>query len=405
MAVQVFLGQPSARIKQWIIDHHPKPVEDPDPVDLTPWGQLVSALENCNPSDFTAMDYTGSDASLINKKVGTGLTVKYDIASDGNLVDTTWINLGFNASIPEYIKYRRAVGSGWKHIWIKSMKSNLLAPIAIGDQVYVRSFDDESGMHTWTAVEGEVVTAIDGTFTYGNNTPYGIYSVPTSITTAKGTYAFCGYNMTLNSQALLRFGEGSMNNDVFTMLYFDSNGGYNRYATTQIRAILNSKTGTCPGWYYDTDWTVEGDFTANSVVLKTTSDNGLLQNITNTVNRTWVHGSLRSAAILDENNCEHVVDKFWLLGSGNIANGGTDNLNGEDNKYDSTKFMQFNSNASRIKYIMKTNGSVGGSEDDWWLRSAASSSDNYVGYASWNGTMDYHSAISYRGCSPAFQIG
>ena len=31
MAVQVFLGQPAARIKQWMIDHPPKPPEDPDP--------------------------------------------------------------------------------------------------------------------------------------------------------------------------------------------------------------------------------------------------------------------------------------------------------------------------------------------------------------------------------------
>lgn len=38
MSVQVFLGEPPARIKQWIIDHPPKPPEDPDPIDTSDWG-------------------------------------------------------------------------------------------------------------------------------------------------------------------------------------------------------------------------------------------------------------------------------------------------------------------------------------------------------------------------------
>ena len=61
MAVQVFLGQPAAHIKQWMIDHPPKPPEDPDPVDESSWGKLVAALENCTPDQFNGLNYTGTD--------------------------------------------------------------------------------------------------------------------------------------------------------------------------------------------------------------------------------------------------------------------------------------------------------------------------------------------------------
>lgn len=125
MLVQVFLGEPPAHIKQWIIDHPPKPPEDPDPVDTSDWGKLVAALENCTPDQFNGLNYTGTNELLTQLAVGAGATVKYKI-DDINPVDTTWINLGYNASIPEYVKYRRAIGSDWKHVWVPSRKKRTL---------------------------------------------------------------------------------------------------------------------------------------------------------------------------------------------------------------------------------------------------------------------------------------
>jgi len=43
MGTTIFLGEPPAKIKKWIIEHS----EQPDPVDSSAWGQVVAALENC----------------------------------------------------------------------------------------------------------------------------------------------------------------------------------------------------------------------------------------------------------------------------------------------------------------------------------------------------------------------
>ena len=69
MAVQVFLGQPAAHIKQWMIDHPPTPPEDPDPdlVDESSQGKLVAALENCTPDQFNGLNYTGTDEHVQEK--------------------------------------------------------------------------------------------------------------------------------------------------------------------------------------------------------------------------------------------------------------------------------------------------------------------------------------------------
>ena len=80
---------------------------------------------------------------------------------------------------------------------MKSTKSDLLADIAVGDQVYKRTYSEDILDNVYTESEGEIITAVsDEKFTYGNNCTY---SVPMSITTSKSYYEFCGYNMTINS--------------------------------------------------------------------------------------------------------------------------------------------------------------------------------------------------------------
>ena len=397
MAIQIFLGEPPAHIKQWIIDHQPMK-EEPDPVDTSDWGKLVAALEDCKPSDFNGLNYVGENELLTELAVGAGATVKYKI-DDINPVNTTWINLGYNASIPEYVKYRRAIGTGWKHVWIPSRKSELLAPIAVGDQVYAREFDTVARAHTWTAVEGEVVTAIDGTFTYGNNCTY---DVPTSITTDKGTYTLCGYNITLNSHALLMLDAAEIGKICFDRQNNDSANRRNIYDISRIRHWMNDLTCTDAACY---DGSAYIPVTFQTLINKISNEEGLIRNIAPTVNRTWVHANhvAKATQALDTNHCEHLADKFWLLGYANV-----NKINEEsypDCIYDTTKFLQLADNASRKKFKMLSNGSVGGSTDYWHLRSASSDYDSSNGNVLKDGSVGYNGSVSGYGCSPAFQIG
>ena len=80
--------------------------------------------------------------------VGSTLTTKYDIASDGNPIDMPWQVLGYNSSIPKYVKYKDASGN---KIYVSSMKaaSNgdvqgyLLSAIVENDPVYIKNADGE----------------------------------------------------------------------------------------------------------------------------------------------------------------------------------------------------------------------------------------------------------------------
>ena len=129
--------------------------------------------------------------------IGSAVEVPYKL--DGtNAVNTRWIILGYNGSIPAMVKYRKSAGSGWKHVWVSSMKNDLLADIAVGDKVFIRAYDSESSDFVYT--EEAEITAVSGSFTYGNNCTY---SVPTQIVAGGKTYDFCGYNITFNSEALL----------------------------------------------------------------------------------------------------------------------------------------------------------------------------------------------------------
>ena len=249
MGTSIFLGMPPENIKNWIIEHGPEPSDVPDPVDTTEWGQVVAALENCTSGQFdsSTLAYTGSDSLLTAFNLGSGVSdLKYNIYSSSDPVDTTWINLGFNATVPEYVKYRRAIDGGWKHVWLKSLKSGLLAPIAIGDKVCLRDYNESTYDNDYYET-AEVVTAVAGSFNYGNN---ATFSVPTSITTAKGTYDFCGYNFCLNSQPVLSV-EGcisciwSGDPDTYT--------GTNDWSQATLRKWLNT-AGTVDGMrFYDTD--------------------------------------------------------------------------------------------------------------------------------------------------------
>lgn len=197
---RLFLGNPPENIKQWIITHYD--TEPSAPTDGSPYGRIVAALEACSPSDFDmdTLEYKGTNKTLAKLAVGAGVTSKYEIKTDETPVDMTWINLGYNGSIPEYVKYK----NGNEKVYVRSITGDL------GDLItdFVRrkalkrtDFVDAS--QNWLYEEiGDIADKSSDVFEYGNNNKY---AVPMSITVGGKTYDFCGYNITLNSELALNF--------------------------------------------------------------------------------------------------------------------------------------------------------------------------------------------------------
>ena len=155
MGTRVFLGQPPERIKKWIIDHYSPETEIMTKMtygstelessivgalktsDLgivyDDWNDLVEKLEN----------YPTTSADL--PIVGSYLSTSYEIGDD-EFVPMEWQILGYNTSIPEYVKYK----NGDDRIYVRSVKTDggLLSAIAEGDTVYTR---DEANIYTSTS--------------------------------------------------------------------------------------------------------------------------------------------------------------------------------------------------------------------------------------------------------------
>jgi hypothetical protein len=201
-----------------------------DREDTTLFGRIVSALEG-GADDSNPITISGNTLS-----VGGALNnVLFDSGAESP-VPTTWINLGYNKSIPEYVKYRRVLGIGYKHVWVRSVKSGFIAPISVGDTVYVRSFNSSTLENDYVeSIDDGTITAVGGeTFTYGNNCTY---SVPMSITTSKGEYTFCGYNITLQSESLLGLED---NGAMYHLMQFNPNQNPT-WSDSHLRSWLNGK--------------------------------------------------------------------------------------------------------------------------------------------------------------------
>lgn len=103
-------------------------------------------------------------------------------------VGITWKVLGYNASIPEYVKYK----NGSEYVFVPSTVSGLLTPITAGRGAFTREYNPTTGDFTYTSVGS--VTAVSGSFTYGNNCTF---DVPMSVTVDGKEYTFTGYNITI----------------------------------------------------------------------------------------------------------------------------------------------------------------------------------------------------------------
>ena len=149
------------------------------------------------------------------------------------------------------------------------------------------------------------------------------------------------------------------------------------------------------------------------------NDNAFVDHVQNTVNRTWTYTSSsynwRAGKTIDSTGCEHVVDKFWLLGIGNINCSGKNSsgtLYFPDGNYDTSKYSTIWPTDKTILKIyaelkhnyMSALGTDSGTPCYWWLRSAYSSYSHYVGVVYNDGYVNYINASIYYGVLPACTI-
>ena len=178
-----------------------------------------------------------------------------------------------------------------------------------------------------------------------------------------------------------------------------------------------------------TDGVVNQGWSGNSGALNNGEIVGLLDrlpdtnftnNIIPTVTRTWVYSSWRNGTE-DSNGCQHLADKFRLLGVGEVnckgssttqyfPDGGA-SVGGENRGYDTSRFGDvfsetdvFTNEKSRERKTMKEDGTEG-SACNWWLRSAHSNYSDYVGYVYIGGSVSGYYASNNSAVLPACLIG
>ena len=205
----------------------------------------------------------------------------------------------------------------------------------------------------------------------------------------------------------------------------------NDWSGSQIRAWLNGNNNVDLSqqiWkYFDNSYSAQAQTTGNVIPKFTTrfgADNGFLDNIVQVVNRTWVWGTstrntLWNKKVLDNNKCEHVIDKFWLLGVGQVNCSGSNTsqyFNGY--QYETTIYSELFKNtdiwtneSSRIRLLMKEDGTKFAIARYWRLRSAYSNtsheySSRIVGYVYGSGFVysDYAYITDYGALLPACTI-
>ena len=290
MSVQFFLGYPPNHIKQWIIDHY-QPA-------LGFWEQIVKNLETEPSCEKKSIKTTDDLVAGVLPSVGSTIPVDYKIDANGDAVSTEWMVLGYNSSIPSRVKYV----NGNKAIYVATTSGGLLAQIATGTSVYSDKTTETSS--------GSVESVGSSTFVYGNNCTY---TVPTTVTVDGVEYSFAGYNMTIQSRYCLATQDGG------TLYYntrFDKQGGSNAWSTSELRSWMNGSSVVSGQRWYD----INKEETSTNItgLLSRLPDTTFVNAVIPTVNRTWVHPDWTSGKTLDANQCEHVVDRFWALGAGNV---------------------------------------------------------------------------------------
>ena len=294
------MGLPTKKIYDDILDHYL-------------FDGLVKNLEEFESCEIDETISARISRAVYHKlpAVGSTLLVDYIVDPTVGPVKTEWQVLGYNMSIPERIKYK----NGKDVIYVTTIgPGGLLSSFTNGvTQVY----SDKTGatsLGTITAKSDSIVSCdgnvINGVgHTYGNNCPY---DAPTSLTVGGKEYSFAGYNMTLMSKCGLA---AKYENTLYVSSQFNS-ANRNDWSASQMRTWMNGSSAVeNQKWYPTSSSYTTGTITG---LLSRLPDEKFLKAVSPCVNRTWVHNSWRDGKTLDSNDCEHVVDNFWLLGEGNV---------------------------------------------------------------------------------------
>jgi len=240
---------------------------------------------------------------------GKSVIVPYKVDPDGEAVDTEWMILGYNKDIPRFVKYKDSDGN---KVYMDVLPGTSLLSSFSGANVYSTKEVSESGLIG-------TVTATGGSpFEYGNNNKYSVpgkITVKEKITVNETEYTFCGYNVTLQSKYGLA---AKYKGNLYTYAQFDSEN-HNDWRTSEIRKWLNETDGVVKqGWSGNSGALNNGEIVG---LLSRLPDTSFTNNIIPTVTRTWVYsqnGISWRDGTEDSNGCQHLADKFRLLGEGNI---------------------------------------------------------------------------------------
>jgi len=272
------------------------------------WGTLLGHLEDY-PSDSALLPNAGDELTvnyLIDDFYTDTSTSTYRLAltresmisalekstAQWNVTPTSWRILGYNKSIPQYIKYRRATEDGtydYKYVssvndTVSSVEFKLLngttldrkvligdlylkSSISAGDQVYSCEYDSVNDIPVYKLEDYDLAEIPAGysSFTYGD---YNTFSAPMKIVANGYEYDFCGYTMTIQPQDLLTGAHPTNDNvpttttvNVYQTLQFDppeasSASAFNVYASF-------ASTSSDYGYYYEDS---EGDMVAIDVL-------------------------------------------------------------------------------------------------------------------------------------------
>ena len=363
MATEIYVGYPPENINQWVKKHL-----------YTKFDKIVEQLESGLYNDTNPL--TIDDIPLT---VGTSnLTFKYhvDLLGKDMGYNEPCMVLGYNASIPEYVKYK----NGDERIYVKSYKGGEdVQPIVVGDEVFKKKYNAYTYEVTYETLNKTVTSINSNKFTYGN---HNTYDVPMSITVDGKEYSFAGYNITFQTKHALKNGDCDyLQFNTYQYKANSSKANAAHWDESLLRKWLNN---------YSTDIISNGNPAMDLVSLpqKVKDETHLLKNIVGVVNRNINMDKYKDDIYM----C--TVDKFWLLTTGNVNCNGTNYNDGIDESQFLTNIIHFDTTTvfrnifqiefgrqdrfnapheqwTRSTMVLNSDGTISdGEPTHWWLRSS-----------------------------------
>ena len=246
------------------------------------WSLLNDYLENFG----TQSSYLPKEGGAINVKYllsdrygpnNTGVYTRDEVLAQldaGTMtpVNTDWIVIGYNKTVPRYVKYRKfdsELGS-YNYVFVSSLDDSATStqfrlldgstqtrnivtgtlcerPIVVGCRVFTRNYDEQETEWDYEDSGNTVLSVSNETFTYGDGA--FAYTVPTEITVDGDVYEFCSYTMTLQPRCCLgSIGYG--NNNLQTTMQWNASS-QNSATVGQDKFPTISEFSADQGYYYE----------------------------------------------------------------------------------------------------------------------------------------------------------